>query len=131
MAVIAVSLSGGCATDLMVGATDGSPDLTTCSWPAGFEITDAFVSITGPCYAARTLLQCTGPNGEGVTCISNDPTQCLGFAGYTCRNQCAPNEYAAYCGSAGESSMLTPPRGCTPMFLTPAGTASYCCPCGG
>src|SRR5262249_11377628 len=105
--------------------------LPACTWPAALDAADAGA---GACRPARTLLDCTSPQGVSEVCISDDPTRCTGDNGavagpFTCHDTCAPNEYAVSCGKIGVGLTVDPPTGCHDALASPGGIVFYCCPC--
>jgi hypothetical protein len=101
-----------------------------CKWPSSLDAVDA---SSRACRAARTIVSCGVPNGGGVICLSNDPTQCPPDPNNVpgpCRAECKADEYAAACGGVGPGPVPDPPAGCRPLFAGPGGGESFCCPCG-
>jgi hypothetical protein len=110
----------------------GDGVLPVCVWPDSLATMDA---SAGACRnASRFFLSCQASGGGTESCLSNDPTRCPGdtLDASGCRDQCQEDEYAIVCGSIGPSSngASPTPAGCGPPFITPAGIAFYCCPCG-
>jgi hypothetical protein len=103
----------------------------SCSWPAALD-PDPSGSARDHCVAARTRLSCSLPDGSGLSCWTDDPTQCDGGnpPGAECHADCAENEFSARCGGVGPGPVPDPPAGCRADGFVPAGIAFYCCPCG-
>src|SRR5579859_5722820 len=88
--------------------------------------------------AARACVGCTGEAGGGEFCLSNDPTTrddpggpSVSGGPFTCRDDCAPNEYGLACGGIGPNpAPSNPPAACRSVAVTPAGVYFLCCPCG-
>lgn len=102
---------------------------SSCSWPA--QLNDGG---PGACHVARASLSCVNSAGDGCGCLSDDPTRCDSCegTGWTCHDQCAANEYAAWCGGPPRhngSSYDDPPPACRGVSGLPSGTGIYCCPC--
>jgi hypothetical protein len=120
-----------------------------CHWPA--SLNDAG---PGACAVGRAYVSCSYPSGVsceggagasgGVTmlCISDDPNSCQGCGSIsgaaTCKNMCAPNEYAvSYGGPPHFSNDGGPdtfvyqqaPTNCRGVGVTPGGNQYSCCPC--
>jgi hypothetical protein len=121
--------------DASVGdAAPGDASLPACSWLAIYDPTDAS-SERGQCVAARVYLSCSGSNGGGEDCMSNDPMHCPGpdlTPGVTysnCQNQCRSDEYALGCGGPGPGPWPQPPATCRSLLAGPGGGTSACCPC--
>jgi hypothetical protein len=110
-----------------------------CHWPA--SLNDAGPGVLA-CAVGRAFVECTSPSG-GCDCITDDPTTCSDCpgglpSGATCRNQCAPGEYAVSCGGpppfppsdGGPAPVYQqPPAGCVNKGGGPAGDTNACCPC--
>jgi hypothetical protein len=95
------------------------------------------------CGAARAFVSCTAPNGGGMGCLSNDPTQCPGPAAvtpgcssttgcastWTCVDVCHADEFAVSCGAIGPQAGPAVPSTCRVTAPTPGGVVFACCPC--
>jgi hypothetical protein len=142
--------SGGEAATASTTADASPVTYGPCSWPASLND-----GGPGACTVGRAYVTCSYPvgvtcegglgasGGQGgieMGCISDDPTSCgctstSGAA--TCRNMCAPNEYAVSCGGPphfdedGSSNFAyqETPDGCVGVGATPGGNAYSCCPC--
>jgi hypothetical protein len=125
---------------LAAGACSGSSNTTgtglalslsnrACSWPASLDDAGA-----GGCYAARAIIACTDPSGDGCFGLSNEANCSVCGDGYNDpMDKCGADQYGVVCGSTGTSSLGesigAPPAGCTSQGATPGGTIYYCCPC--
>src|SRR5664280_2284915 len=102
----------------------GNSEQSQCTWPAKFDIPNP---PEGGCTAARALLNCEGSNGGGMSCTTNDPTQCPGpnltpgVIYSNCVDQCNPDEYALACGGIGPGPIADPPSTCRFAMVIPAG----------
>ena len=78
-----------------------------------------------PCSSASALVSCSLSNGETEIFISDAPIA------DSCKNECESGEYAVACGVIGPSrgAAASPPAGCAPLSMTPAGIGFACCPC--
>jgi hypothetical protein len=143
------------------GTTDGPSNDAAVHDDAVTHVTDAAQSTALPactwpkppagCYAARTLLSCEGPKGEGggrsadgavtqgvtVVCESSGLTTCSRADGggslgrvTACVNECHADEYAVECaGNMGQ--IPAGPTGCRSASTIGAEATFECCPCGG
>ncbi len=125
---VASSGSGG-ATTTATG-TGGATVLPACTWPTSFDPVDA--GGDGQCTAGRAFLSCAGPGGIHMLCLSDNATQCPKPTpdGYTCTDECHPDEFGAGCGHLRPGAQPPAPAGCRTLGPTPAGPVFYCCPCG-
>ena len=122
-------------------ATAADASLPACSWPSIYETDAAAQGAGGACFAGRTYLTCTGSNGGGEGCLSDNLTSCPGpnaTPGVTysnCQDVCAPDEYVLVCGTVGPppgdaSPTSNPPAAChISSAVNPSGREPYCCPC--
>ncbi len=134
LALAATSAGWGCSSTRSQTDGDASTVLATCAWPSSLDRTDGAV---GQCVAARTYLACSGSDGSGELCLSDDATQCPGpnaVVGETfgsCHDLCRPDEYAVACGGPGPGPWPSPPAECRSLAPGPGGGSVACCPCGG
>ena len=136
---------------LDLSSLDASSQLPACMWPSPVDagpgacgVGRAYVECTYPAgVACDSGLTYTSPNG-GVTmlCLSDDATGCPGchpIAGTaTCKNICAPGQYAMACGGPPKLALdggydqtyyQEPPSVCALVRPTPSGVGYWCCPC--
>ena len=91
----------------------------------------------GPVRGRPYLLSCSGSDGGGELCLSDNATQCPGpnaVVGETlgsCHDLCRPDEFAVACGRPGPGPWPSPPAECRSLAPGPGGGSVACCPCGG
>ncbi len=131
---LAVTFVGsGCSSTRSQTAVDAGPVLAACGWSPSLDRIDGSVV---QCVAARTFLACSGSDGGGELCLSDDATQCPGLSGVVgesfgnCLDLCHPNEYAVACGGPGPGPWPSPPAECRGIPPGPGGGSVACCPCG-
>jgi hypothetical protein len=120
--------SGGHAA-LLADAAVGDAGLTSCGWQ---QVVADPTLRSAACHAARALLRCGRPDGDGAVCISNDQAACPSLESIVpCVDQCGAAEYALACGKIGVGLVpaFEAPAGCRDMGANPGGIVYYCCPC--
>jgi hypothetical protein len=123
----------GPAPDAGVAKDAGPP--TACPMLASLNSTDAAAVSWG---AGRMWLECKYTDGTTEDCLSNDVTGCpgpgtIGGDLVGCSDLCAANEYGLSYGGVGPLAAppsIALPAGCGSARYSPAGSVSYCCPCG-
>jgi hypothetical protein len=135
------STSGDAApsgTDAATTSADAA--VPACSWPSIYETDAAAQGVGGSCFAGRAYLSCSGSNGGGEGCLSDNLMSCPGSnatPGVTysnCQDVCELDEYVLLCGTIGPpldaSPTSTPPATChLSRAINPGGREPYCCPC--
>jgi len=131
--LVVLLAASGCQSSTNTLGDSGATAIPGCVWSASFDSADAAL---GQCVAARVYLSCKGSNGDGMTCMSNDPAGCpepnpiQGVTFSDCENQCSPDEYALGCGGVGPGPWPQPPSTCRMLPAGPGGGTVSCCPCG-
>ena len=121
--------AGAAPVEQRAGA-GGSASAGECRWPSSLAALGT--QTRDVCVATRAFLSCNAGGGGGVECASVDAVMCVDEPEsnvVSCTNRCAADEYAAICGGVGPGPVPDPPDGCHSVFVSPAGSEAYCCPC--
>ena len=111
--VLCASVAAACGGLVTSGSSDGACPQTQ--------------SDAGACDIAKYSVVC--PSRACLTDTTDDPTCPLdGDAG--CVDQCASDEYAAWCGGPPPAKNDPPSSQCRSITMIPSGTIIYCCRCG-